>query len=182
MTTKRKEQGLSLTDIGPVYEDVPVTAEKAVRVSGISAKGIFTIFQRFPQVMEWFKGGRIDLQGLIAEMPDAIAAIIAAGCNQPGDDEAEEIAGSYAAETQLDITEAIGRLTFKNGFGPFVKRIVAMANAAQSVNYGRVPGMNLPQGSNPVSPQATTAPPSGTTPQGKSPPTASLPAGDASAT
>ncbi len=156
-----KDQGLSLLDVGPLHEEVDY-GDKKLKVYGVSAKGVFFVFQRFPQVLGWFKGGKFDIQGLIAEAPDAIAAIIAAGCGNPGDEKAEEIASMMPMETQLDILEAIGRLTFKNGFGPFVKRMVAFADAAQSVNYGRAAGTKSPQESKPVSPPATEPNSSGT--------------------
>jgi hypothetical protein len=158
----KKSAGLSLTDIGPVFEDISLGDDKSVRVKGISAKGIFYVFQAYPEVMQWFQGGQIDIKGLIAQAPDALASIIAAGCGQPNDRDAEEIASSLPAEVQLDILEAIGRLSFKSGFGPFVNRIVAMANVAQSLNYGRAPGTKSPQESQPVSPPDTTVKPPGT--------------------
>ena len=135
-----------------------------IEVYGVSAKGIFAIFQRFPEIQSWFKGGKIDPKMLINEAPDAIASIIAAGCGEPGNEVAEETAGRLPADTQLDILEAIGRLTFKNGFGPFVKRIVSLAEQAQSVNYGRVSAMKSPQVSKPSPPPDTATKASGITP------------------
>ena len=161
-----KDQGLSLLDIGPVSEKVQV-GSKLLNVYGISAKGIFAVFQRFPEVRTWFtvkQGQKIDLQKLIAEAPDAIAAIIAAGCGEPGNAAAEETAGTIPVDTQLDILEAIGRLTFKNGFGPFVQRIVALSEQAQSANFGRAPDTKSPQASKPLSAPATPPKPSGPTP------------------
>lgn len=154
MTTqaeKEREQGLSLLDIGPLYELVPAPNKKLIRVYGVSAKGIFAVFQRFPEVGSWFKGGKVDMAPLIAEAPDAIAAVISAGCGAPGDEQGEEAAGLLPVETQLDILEAIGRLTFKNGFGPFVQRIVALSEQATSLNFGRGLAMRSPPVSKPVS-------------------------------
>jgi hypothetical protein len=160
MTTqeqKEREQGLSLLDIGPLYELVPAPNGKKLRVYGVSAKGIFAVFQRFPEVGSWFKGGKkVDMAPLIAEAPDAIAAVIAAGCGKPGDMQAEEVAGLLPVETQLDVLEAIGRLTFKNGFGPFVQRIVALSEQAQSLNFGRGLAMRSPPASKPASVPAST--------------------------
>jgi hypothetical protein len=156
-----KEQGLSLLDIGPVSEKVQV-GDKLLDVYGVSVKGVFALFARFPEIQQWFKGGRINQEQLIAEAPDTLAAIIAAGCGEPGNGAAEETAGRLPVDTQLDILEAIGRLTFKNGFGPFVKRIVALAAQAQSVNYGRVQDTKSPPVSRPSPPPDTTTKPSGT--------------------
>lgn len=157
-----KDQGLSLLDIGPLSEDVPVAEGRALKVYGVSAKGVFALFKRFPNVGQWFKGGKIDGQGLIAEVPEAIAAIIAAGCGEPGNPQAEEAAEKMSVEVQLDVIEAIARLTFKSGFGPFVQRIVALSKQAESLNYGRVSATTSPAASKPASPQATEPSSSGT--------------------
>lgn len=167
MTTqneKEREQGLSLLDIGPLSANVPVGTEgKSLKVSGVSAKGIFIVFQRYPEIAQWFKGGiaKIDPKMLLAEAPEAIAAVIAAGCGSPGDEAAEAVAGSLPIEAQLDVLEAIAKMTFTRGFGPFVQRIVALSALAESQNYGRASGMKLPPQSKPASQPDTTAKPSG---------------------
>ena len=152
-----ENQGLSIEDIAPQVELVPI-GEKFLSVYGVSAEGIVSLFKRFPQMKGWFSGGAFAAEDLIKEAPDGIAAIIAAGCGAAGSTKAEKYARLYPVETQLDILEAIGRLSFKNGFGPFVLRVVALCNAAASVNYGRVRGTNSPQPSKDSSPSDTTQP------------------------
>lgn len=144
----KSDQGLSLLDLQPQTERVPI-GDSFLAVYGVSVKGVFTLFTRFPECQQWFKGGKIDVKKLVAEAPDAVAAIIAAGCGEPGNPAAEENAEKMTVEVQLDVVEAIARLTFKNGFGPFVKRIVALSEQAASVNYGRVQAMNSPPPSKP---------------------------------
>lgn len=160
--TTTQEQGLSLADIGPVYEDVPLSDDKKLRVYGISAKGLFAIFQQFPEVAQWFKGGKFDPKALIASVPNCIAGVIAAGCGYAGDAKMEKKAETLAIEAQLDALEAIFRLTFKNGFGPFVQRMVALSAQAESQNYGRGLAMTSPQASRTVSQPDTIQNPSGT--------------------
>jgi hypothetical protein len=154
------EQGLSLLEIGPMTEVVPV-GKKSLTVYGVSAEGIFSLFQRFPEMMQWFKGGVLDVPLLIKETPAAIAAVIAVGCGSPNDPKAEEVARKLPVEVQIDILEAIGRLTFSKGFGPFVKRIVALSDQARSANFGRGAGMKSPPASKPLSPPATEPQPPG---------------------
>src|SRR5262245_9569088 len=131
MSAQSKDQGLSLLDIGPLSVNVPV-GDKQLAVYGVSAKGCFHLFQRFPEVGMWFKGGvkKIDAKQLLTEVPGAIAALIAAGCGAPGNEEAEEKAELLPVEAQLDVIEAILKLTFSKGFGPFVQRIVALSAQA----------------------------------------------------
>lgn len=166
--SEHKEQGVSLLDIAPAFENVRVGEkdDKPVylKVIGVSAKGVVNLFTRFPEVQKWFAvaGQNIKVMQLVKELPGAIESIIAAGCGLPGNDAAEEMAGNLPVEVQLDILEAIGRLTFKNGFGPFVRRMLALSNAARSANYGRAPATNSPPASKPLSPPDTTPKPSGT--------------------
>lgn len=165
MSTSDQDQGLSLLDLGPLHENVTVVTGKAVRVFGLSAKGLFLIFQRFPQVGKWFKGGvtvKIEPQALLAEVPGAISAIIAAGCGEAGNPKAEEVAERFPVEAQLDILEAVLKLTFRSGFGPFVQRMVALSEVVKSQNYGRGSVTTSPQGSKPALPQDTTVEKSGT--------------------
>lgn len=141
MTERKEEQGLSLLDIGTLAETVTLTNGKKLLVYGISVEGLFGIFNRFPEVGKWFKGGKLEMKDLIEQAPAAIAAIIAAGSGFSGNEEAETKAALIPVESQLDILEVLVRLTFKSGFGPFVQRIVALSKAAESLSFGRVPDM-----------------------------------------
>ena len=113
---------------------------------------------------KWFKGGgKIDLTQLIDQTPDAIAAVIAAGCGEPGNEKAEATAAKLTMEAQLEVLEAIGRQTFAlKGFGPFVERMAALAETAAVHNYGRAVAMKSPQVSKPSLPPDMTQKKSGT--------------------
>jgi hypothetical protein len=148
-----KEQGLSLIDIGGAQEQVPVRGMN-LNITGVSARGAISLIQRFPDMQKWFSGGGLTAAEMIVAGPDVIAAIIAAGTGHLNDEAHEKVADELPVEVQLDILEAIGRVTFKSGFGPFVKRIVALSNAVASVNYGKGPDTNLRPASKPSSPEA----------------------------
>jgi hypothetical protein len=145
---RREHQGLSLSDIAKRYEDVPVgeKEEDFLRVYGISAEVCLTLLNRFPDLLgKAMAGGGVKFNDLVAAAPGAISVVIAAATGHPGDEEVEEDAASLPIEIQMDILEAVGRLTFRSGFGPFAQRIMNLANAASSVSSGAVPGMKLPQ-------------------------------------
>jgi hypothetical protein len=133
-----KEPGLSILDIAPQHDTVQV-GNQELKVYGIAADGVVTLFRRFPEMQAWFKGGKVNLTELIVKAPDAIAAVIAAGCGEPGNEQAEATAKRFGVETQLDCLEKIVKLTFKDGFGPFAERIVALSESLRSANFGRVP-------------------------------------------
>jgi hypothetical protein len=121
-----RQPGLSLADIGNIAEDFPI-GESYVTVHGISCRKALDIFRRFPNLAKLASGfGAADL---LAAMPDAVAAILVASMGG-----SEEDADNLPIELQLDLLEVIGRLTFKNGFGPFVQRVMALgSDVAKSV-------------------------------------------------
>lgn len=158
------QPGLSLADLAAMTEDVPI-GTSTLKVQGISTKNALAVFQRFPQLAKMADGFKIS--DIIVVAPGALAAIIAAGVGKLGDEEAEEQASQIALETQFDIVEAIGRLTFKSGFAPFAQRLLKLADVARSGNFTKVPSTNLPATSKPSSQPDTIPPVSGDTPLDK---------------
>ncbi len=164
------EQGLGLYDIGNFGEDVEISPDTKIRVKGISAKGALYLMLRYPDMQLWLSGRSLAVNDVMMQTPDVIAAIIAAGTGNPGEAEAEDIANSLPIEVQTDIVEAVYRQTFRSGFGPFVKRVLALyanAVASSSPSPGKAPAMKSPQESQPSLEPATTASESGTTPPAK---------------
>jgi hypothetical protein len=156
-----KPQGLSLLDIAPQFEDVPV-GDSLLRVYGVTAQDVVTLLQRFPETQAWFSGSGFNRETFAKVGPGMIAAIIAAACHECGNPKAEERAGYFSVEQQMDVLEAVGRLTFRNGFGPFVARLAGLARLAVSENYGKAQDTNSPPASTPSSEPATPPPSSGT--------------------
>lgn len=159
-----KTPGLTLADLAAMSEDIPV-GDSYVTVVGISTEKALNILGRFPQLAKMAQGFK--LSDLIAIAPGALSAILASGTGKHGDAETETAAAEIPIETQFDLVEAIGRLTFKNGFGPFVQRLLKLADVAKSDLYTKVPSMNSPSTSKPSLPQDTDPPMSGPTPQDK---------------
>lgn len=143
-------QGLSILDIAPQFEDVPVS-DSMLRVWGIGANDVVTMLQRFPDALLWFAGQGVNVKALALKSPDMIAAVIAAACRELGNPKAEERAATLTVEEQLDVIEATGRLTFRSGFGPFVARLAVIARAVVSENSGKAQDMNSPPPSIPLS-------------------------------
>jgi hypothetical protein len=167
-----EQPGLTLADIAGAREKLPV-GDSFIEIRGVPTSQALGILQRFPHLAKVTTGFKIS--DLIAVAPGALAAIIAAGVGKYADAEAEADADAIPIEIQFDIVEAIGRLTFKNGFAPFVERLLALARAAKSDLFTKVPSMNLPATSKSLSPAATPPVMSSSTPQDKSPPTSSSP-------
>lgn len=160
-------QGLSLADIGDLGEmvDVGRSDGQKLRVTGISAKGCLILLIRYPDLEKWLTGQSIAIGDIVVQAPDAVAAIIAAGTGAPGDSDAEEVASALPVDRQIDIVEAVYRQTFKEGFGPFVERVLRLYDAAvKSGNYGKGADTKSPPESKPLSQPDTAPSTSGTTP------------------
>jgi hypothetical protein len=144
----KREQGLSLGDLAKLHIDVKVGDgdDDFIRVHGISAKVCLALLQRHPTILvKAMQGGGVQFQDLIKAAPEVIGSVIAAGTGNFGDEEAEEDATNAPVEVQMDLLEAIAKLTFRSGFGPFVERIMKLArDAASSVSSGKVPDMRSP--------------------------------------
>jgi hypothetical protein len=82
---------------------------------------------------------------LFKTAPEVINALIAAAVGKPGDPDAEADAAEVPLEIQMDILEAVGRLTFRSGFGPFVARIKALGASLNSANFGAEQATRSPQ-------------------------------------
>jgi hypothetical protein len=149
-----KKPGLNLADLAPMSEDVPI-GDSYLTVHGISAKAGLEIFKRFPKLVGMISGEAFNLGAFLTVAPDAVAAIIAAATGDLGDEVAEGKAAGLGIETQFDILEAVGRLTFTKGFAPFAERVMALAGGASSALSSKVPDMKSPPASKPSSPPDT---------------------------
>lgn len=118
-----------LLDIANLPPTVTVSGGAAVEVTGVSVKGIAVLLNRFPAFREIFTGRVPELSAemLIDLIPDAIAAIIAAGTGTPGDQRAEEIAARLSATDQIELVRVILSQTMPKGVGPFVESLTALA-------------------------------------------------------
>jgi len=157
------EQGLGLYDISGFGEDVDVGDGVKLRVKGISAKGILMLLLRYPDLQKWLAGQTLAVADIMVQSPDVIAAVIAAGTGMPGDPEAEEIASGIPIEVQMDVVEVIYRRTFRSGFGPFAKRVLALYEHAVAARAGKDPVTKSPPVSQPSLEPDTTTSESGTT-------------------
>jgi hypothetical protein len=149
-----KMPGLNLADLAPMSENVPV-GDSFLTVTGVSAKTGLEIFKRFPKIAGMIGGEGFNLGAFLSVAPDAVAAIIAASTGNLGNEAAEAAAANLSVETQFDILEAIGRLTFTRGFAPFAEKIMALAGTVNSGLSSKVPDMKSPPASKVSSPPDT---------------------------
>jgi hypothetical protein len=118
-----------LLDIVPASASVDVGGV-SVSVSGVSAKGIASLLGRFPEIKAALTGGEgITAEKLISLTPDAVAAIIAAGCGFPGNAKHEAAAERLTIGAQIDFLSAIITATLPRGVGPLVDQVKALSGS-----------------------------------------------------
>ena len=135
----------SLLDLGPLTEEVEIRGVK-LTVHGLTAANLFKLFSEFP-----------DMQQALAQMgtagavmldlaPDLFAKIIAIATGSPGDAAIEAKAKELGAADQMAILGAVQRLSFPQGFGPFVEQITRLmgTNTTTSPMTSNGSGNSLP--------------------------------------
>lgn len=134
-----------LLDIATSARTVEVQGT-AIPIYGVSARGIAYLLERFPELRKLFSGQQIDFtpEAITQLVPDAIAAIIAAGTGTPGDKQAELTADNLPAGEQADLLKAIFDVTMPKGARPFVDKLIGLSETIGGVSMS-TPDMKSPQ-------------------------------------
>ncbi len=112
---------VSLLDIAPVVDTAEVNGEQ-VTITGISVEGIASLLRRYPILYDVLSKG-ISVENLMTAGPDVVAAIIAAGNGNPGNERVEQVAKLLNLQAQIDLLAAILRRTMPKGIGPFLESL-----------------------------------------------------------
>lgn len=118
----------SLADLAGVGRDVEIRGQR-VTVTGVSARGLATLFRRFPELVGAVTGAGLNISSLVEMGPEVLAAVIAAGTGSPDDPEAEAVADRLGMSDQLSLIEAIIAETFAGDPEGFMKRLESLAGA-----------------------------------------------------
>ena len=121
-----------LLDIAPstAVEVVHITGNQRIKVRALSGSDIASIASRFPNLIAAMAVAGDNVIALIGSIGVAAGAIIAAGCNHPGDEKAEQIAGSLLIEDQVKLIKSIIGLTFPNGVVSVMQAIASLVTGA----------------------------------------------------
>jgi hypothetical protein len=137
----------SLLDLGPLAEEVEIRGKK-LTIHGLTAADFFKLFAEFPDMGQAM--GQLGSSAMLNMAPDLIAKVIAMVTGDAGNKEVEAKAKTMGAADQLKILSAAQRLSFPQGFGPFVEEITKLMgtmpvptippeNTVVSANSSRVP-------------------------------------------
>jgi hypothetical protein len=135
---------VGLLDIAPLTETVTIR-DQPIEITGVSAKGVAQLLLRFPELRALISGRNVGLDQLLALGGDIIAAIIAVGCNQAGDSQAEAAAGRLGLDDQAELLTAIMTLTMPQGLGPFVDKLSRMGLKPVADGDSVMPEPSLPR-------------------------------------
>jgi hypothetical protein len=121
-----------LLDIAPSTASavVDISDNRTLTVRGLHWPEVAAIAARFPNIVAAIVAANDNVVVLCSSAGMAIGAIIAAGCGHPGNDKAEQIAGSLLLEDQINLAGEIYRLSFPNGFSPVMKAIEKLMTGA----------------------------------------------------
>ncbi len=144
---------VGLLDIAPVVDTVDVNGSP-VNVPGVSLEAIVSLLRRYPVLYDIPSKG-ITIENVMATGPDVVAAVIAAGCGQHGNSEAEQIAKMLNLQAQIDLLAGIFRRTMPKGVGPFIEslnRLMAMFTDPVELMQAKIEQMkSSPKPSRPLS-------------------------------
>ena len=135
---------VGLLDIAPLTQIVTVR-DHPIEVTGVSAKGVAQLLLRFPELRALISGRDVGLDQLLALGGDIVAAVIAAGCGQAGDEQAEAAAGRLGLDDQAELLAAIMALTMPQGIGPFVDKLARMGLKPVAGGGSGMPEPSLPK-------------------------------------
>lgn len=121
---------VSLLDIAPATAKVRV-ADVEVVVFAVNAKAIAALLRKFPEIAKLFAGKDVSSDEWAAIAPEAVVAIIAAGCGHMGEEAWETKIGELNLEQQIDLLEAILALTMPSGIRPFAEKLNKLGLLAQ---------------------------------------------------
>jgi hypothetical protein len=115
----------SLLDLGPLTEEVDIRGVK-LTVRGLTAASLFKLFSEFPDMQPALAQMGTSNSAMLELAPDLFAKIIAIATGSPDDEAIIAKAKELGAADQMAILSAVQRLSFPQGFGPFVEQITRL--------------------------------------------------------
>jgi hypothetical protein len=130
----------SLLDLGPLVEEVKIRGVK-LTVRGLTAASLFKLFAEFPDMQQALAQMGTGSSAMLELAPDLFAKVIAIATGSPEDEAIIAKARELGAADQIAILSVVQKLTFPQGFGPFVDqitRLMVMDTPTQSSAQGNL--------------------------------------------
>jgi len=117
-----------LFDLAPPTEIVAINGVEH-KVRGLPLRIIVELMKDYPNAVGLIGGGGLTAEAVIAQGPQVVALIIAAGYGMPDDEKARQAAADLPMDVQLDLVGAIVRATLGGGASPFAEKIKKIYDA-----------------------------------------------------
>jgi hypothetical protein len=133
----------SIMDIGPLSASVALRGVE-LSINGIGSDAIVVLLQMFPDLHRAI-GMRKEMNAadFMKLGPDIVAAVIAVGTGYDVTDEVIAKIKTFSIGEQMSLIAPILKLTFPQGFGPFVDALTEVVEgASQAGQSGKVPVTN----------------------------------------
>lgn len=151
---------VSLVDLVPQPVAVEVNG-KTVTVKGLAVRDIGALLVRFPALMALFSSSAsFSIENLVKSDDDAAGAIIAAGCGEAGNPDAEAAAGRLPVSVQAELLEAVLKASMTKGAGPFgetMTRIMGLVFGAEPTAAAVTEGVKVRAKSSPKASNSSAA-------------------------
>lgn len=159
---------VSLVDIANVKLPPVSLRGHDVEINGLTAQHIVEVMFAFPEIrmLMTAKEGQDNsgmIQGLLAQLPEAVGMIIAAGTGKAGDQPTIEVAKALPVGEQYALLQGIIPATFPRGVKSFLDGVQAALE--QSGVHGWDLGTKSPAPSSPASKPDEASETAGTAPQ-----------------
>lgn len=139
----------SLLDIGPLTEEVTVNG-KQVSVYSVTPEGFFYLLEKFPALQKLMSSGGLDVAKLREVAPTSIAYAIAVATTDRSQykvsanwlvdvQRAADVAINIGAHYQMALFQAVLRMTFPDGIGPFMRAVEELASSISRVSGQTAP-------------------------------------------
>jgi hypothetical protein len=115
----------SLLDLGPLTEEVEIRGVR-LTVRGLTAASVFKLFSEFPNMQQALAEMGTASSGMLELAPDLFAKVIAIATGSPDDAAVIAKARELGAADQMAILSVVQKLSFPQGFGPFVDQMARL--------------------------------------------------------
>jgi hypothetical protein len=130
---------VDIREIAPGKGEVTID-DSVVEVRGLSLHVFAQVIAQYPAILSYIHGGVVDDPlVLLATIPDAAIAVMAAGIGHADDAEVVTVLRAWELAQQAKLLNGVLARTFRGAALPFVQTLMAAAARAAAPNNGAAP-------------------------------------------
>jgi hypothetical protein len=134
-----------LLELGPMTVEVTVRGS-SLTLWPLSVDDVIKLFSEFPQLVGLVTDNKSDRAGAVKDIgPLAIAKVIACSTGELNNPKAIEVAKNLGVGKTTEIVDKIMEITFEDGVGPFVERLVRRTSDVNDLTNKTLDNQSSPQ-------------------------------------